>query len=172
MSAPSRRAMLDRANSKLSPRWQCALLDLARSSVYRTRKPAMPSWCAEVLTILPSLSWLLAQPSFNRSFALKEIRPASSVRPPCAARIARPRSAPPRRSWPSWRPRPSPALSRSAGENAALPFGGPFGARAGVPHEGGRSEGEELAEPPLALPAQALIRCCCSWPGHFSARAG
>ena len=50
MSAPSRRAMLDRANSKLSPRWQCALLDLARSSVYRTRKPAMPSWCAGATT--------------------------------------------------------------------------------------------------------------------------
>jgi transposase-like protein len=40
MSAPDRRAMLDRANRVLSVRRQCALLSVARSGVYRARKPA------------------------------------------------------------------------------------------------------------------------------------
>ncbi len=40
MSAPDRRAMLDRADKALSVRRQCALLSVARSGVYRTRKPA------------------------------------------------------------------------------------------------------------------------------------
>ena len=40
MSAPDRRAMLDRADEALSVRRQCALLSVARSGVYRTRKPA------------------------------------------------------------------------------------------------------------------------------------
>src|SRR5580704_17128761 len=40
MSAPDRRAMLDRADRTLSLRRQCALLGVARSGVYRPRKPA------------------------------------------------------------------------------------------------------------------------------------
>ena len=40
MSAPDRRAMLDRADEALSVRRQCALLSVARSGVYRARKPA------------------------------------------------------------------------------------------------------------------------------------
>jgi putative transposase len=40
MSAPDRRAMLDRADKALSLRRQCALLGVARSGVYRPVKPA------------------------------------------------------------------------------------------------------------------------------------
>ena len=40
MSAPDRREMLDRADKALSVRRQCALLGVARSGVYRPRKPA------------------------------------------------------------------------------------------------------------------------------------
>ena len=40
MSAPDRRAMLDRADRTLSLRRQCALFDVTRSGVYRPRKPA------------------------------------------------------------------------------------------------------------------------------------
>src|SRR5271168_1747999 len=40
MSAPDRKAMLDRADKSLSVRRQCALLGVARSGVYRPRKPA------------------------------------------------------------------------------------------------------------------------------------
>ena len=40
MSAPDRRAMLDRGDRALSLRRQCALLGVARSGVYRARKPA------------------------------------------------------------------------------------------------------------------------------------
>jgi putative transposase len=40
MSAPDRRAMLDRAERVLSLRRQCALLGVARSSVYRPLRPA------------------------------------------------------------------------------------------------------------------------------------
>jgi len=40
MSAPDRRAMLDRADrAALSVRRQCALLGVARSGVYRAPKP-------------------------------------------------------------------------------------------------------------------------------------
>ena len=40
MSAPDRRAMLDRADTALSIRRQCALLGVARSGVYRPPRPA------------------------------------------------------------------------------------------------------------------------------------
>jgi transposase InsO family protein len=40
MSAPDRRAMLDRADRTLSLRRQCALVGVARSGVYRPGKPA------------------------------------------------------------------------------------------------------------------------------------
>ena len=40
MSAPDRRAMLDCADRALSVRRQCALLNVARSGVYRALKPA------------------------------------------------------------------------------------------------------------------------------------
>src|SRR5271163_4036452 len=40
MSAPDRREMLDLADKTLSIRRQCALLGVARSGVYRPRKPA------------------------------------------------------------------------------------------------------------------------------------
>ena len=40
MSAPDRRAMLDRGDAELSVRRQCALLSVARSGVYRAAKPA------------------------------------------------------------------------------------------------------------------------------------
>jgi putative transposase len=40
MSAPDRRAMLDRSERVLSLRRQCALLGVARSSVYRPVRPA------------------------------------------------------------------------------------------------------------------------------------
>ena len=40
MSAPDRRAMLDGADKALSVRRQCALVGVARSGVYRARKPA------------------------------------------------------------------------------------------------------------------------------------
>ena len=40
MSAPDRRAMLDRADKALSVRRQCALVGVARSGVDRARKPA------------------------------------------------------------------------------------------------------------------------------------
>jgi len=40
MSAPDRRAMLDRGHPKLSIRHQCAVLHVARSSVYRPKAPA------------------------------------------------------------------------------------------------------------------------------------
>src|SRR5271154_5160004 len=40
MSAQDRKAMLDRADKSLSVRRQCALVSVARSAVYRARKPA------------------------------------------------------------------------------------------------------------------------------------
>jgi putative transposase len=40
MSAPDRRARLDRAHGELSMRRQCAMLGLARSGVYRKPRPA------------------------------------------------------------------------------------------------------------------------------------
>jgi putative transposase len=40
MSAPDRRALLDRDHAKLSIRRQCVLLSVARSGVYRTPRPA------------------------------------------------------------------------------------------------------------------------------------
>jgi putative transposase len=40
MSAPDRRALLDLDHGKLSIRRQCALLGVARSSVYRQQQPA------------------------------------------------------------------------------------------------------------------------------------
>jgi putative transposase len=40
MSAPDRRAMLDRAHVGLSIRRQCAMLGLAGSGVYRKPRPA------------------------------------------------------------------------------------------------------------------------------------
>jgi hypothetical protein len=43
MSAPDRRALLDRDHGKLSIRRQCVLLSLARSGVYRTPRPANDS---------------------------------------------------------------------------------------------------------------------------------
>src|SRR5271154_2943332 len=45
-----------------------------------------------------------------------------------------------------------------SGKNALLPFAGPVGARAGVAHEGGSAEGEELAQPPFACRLTPLIR--------------
>ena len=42
MSAPDRRARLDRAHGELSMRRQCAMLGLARSGVYRKPRPAIP----------------------------------------------------------------------------------------------------------------------------------
>ena len=40
MSAPDRRAKLDRAHPELSIRRQCAILGVARSGVYRKPRPA------------------------------------------------------------------------------------------------------------------------------------
>ena len=40
MRNPDRRALLDRGHSRLSVRWQCVLLHIARSGVYRPLKPA------------------------------------------------------------------------------------------------------------------------------------
>src|SRR5271169_357393 len=40
MSAPDRRAKLDRAHGELSVRRQCAMLGVARSGVYRKPRPA------------------------------------------------------------------------------------------------------------------------------------
>ena len=40
MSAPDRRAKLDRDHAELSVRRQCAMLGLARSGVYRKPRPA------------------------------------------------------------------------------------------------------------------------------------
>ncbi|UPT87164.1 IS3 family transposase [Bradyrhizobium barranii subsp. apii] len=40
MSTPDRRGMLDRADKALSIRWQCLLLGIARSGVYRPPRPA------------------------------------------------------------------------------------------------------------------------------------
>jgi putative transposase len=40
MSAPDRRAKLDRTHPELSIRRQCAILGVARSGVYRTPRPA------------------------------------------------------------------------------------------------------------------------------------
>ena len=40
MSVPDRKEMLDRADRKLSIRRQCALIGVARSGIYRARKPA------------------------------------------------------------------------------------------------------------------------------------
>ena len=40
MSAPDRRALLDRADKALSIRRQCMLLGVARSGVYRPPRPA------------------------------------------------------------------------------------------------------------------------------------
>ena len=40
MSAPDRKALVDRAHAVLSIRRQCALLDIARSGVYRLPRPA------------------------------------------------------------------------------------------------------------------------------------
>ena len=61
MSAPGRRAMLDRADRTLSLRRQCALLGVARSGVYRPRKPAndndaaLMRWIDELFTAWPFL---------------------------------------------------------------------------------------------------------------------
>jgi putative transposase len=61
MSAPDRRAMLDRADRTLSLRRQCALLGVARSGVYRPRKPAndndaaLMRWIDELFTAWPFL---------------------------------------------------------------------------------------------------------------------
>ena len=40
MSVPDRRAMVDRGHADLSIRRQCELLGIARSGVYRPRRPA------------------------------------------------------------------------------------------------------------------------------------
>lgn len=40
MSMRDRRGMLDRADKALSIRWQCMLLGIARSGVYRPARPA------------------------------------------------------------------------------------------------------------------------------------
>ena len=40
MSAPDRRARLERGHERLSVRRQCALLGMARSGIYRTLQPA------------------------------------------------------------------------------------------------------------------------------------
>ena len=40
MSTPDRRALLDRDHGTLSIRRQCMLLSVARSGVYRARRPA------------------------------------------------------------------------------------------------------------------------------------
>ena len=42
MSAPDRRAKLDRGHPDLSMRRQCAMLGVARSGVYRQPRPAIP----------------------------------------------------------------------------------------------------------------------------------
>ena len=61
MSAPDRRAMLDRADRTLSLRRQCALLGVARSGVYRPRTPpndndaALMRWIDELFTAWPFL---------------------------------------------------------------------------------------------------------------------
>ena len=61
MSAPDRRALLDPAHGKLSIRRQCALLGVARSSVYRSRQPANDNdlatmrWLDELFTAWPFL---------------------------------------------------------------------------------------------------------------------
>ena len=47
-------------------------------------------------------------------------------------------------------------LHRPLGENAPLPFCRPIVARAGVAHERRGAEGEQLAQPALALPADAF----------------
>ena len=47
-------------------------------------------------------------------------------------------------------------LHRPPGENAPLPFCRPIVARAGVAHERRGAEGEQLAQPALALPADAF----------------
>jgi putative transposase len=45
MSAPDRRALVDRGHGTLSVRRQCALLSLARSGVYRLpRAPTKTTW--------------------------------------------------------------------------------------------------------------------------------
>ena len=61
MSAPDRRAMLDRADKALSLRRQCALVGVARSGVYRARKPdndndaALMRRIDELFTVWPFL---------------------------------------------------------------------------------------------------------------------
>lgn len=61
MSAPDRRGMLDRDDKSLSVRRQCALLGVARSGVYRPRKPANDNELAlmrridELFTVWPFL---------------------------------------------------------------------------------------------------------------------
>ena len=45
MSAPDRRALLDRDHGKLSIRRQCTLLSVARSGVYRLPRPANTTIC-------------------------------------------------------------------------------------------------------------------------------
>lgn len=40
MSTPDCRALLARGHERLSVRWQCALLGIARSGVYRAPPPA------------------------------------------------------------------------------------------------------------------------------------
>jgi len=63
MSAPDRRAMLDRGDDAVSVRRQCALLGVARSGVYRAKKPA----CDDDLALMRRLDELFTAHPFYGS---------------------------------------------------------------------------------------------------------
>ena len=60
MSAPDRRAMLDRDHGRLSLRRQCALLGLARSGVYRP----LPASDADDLALMRRIDELYTELPF------------------------------------------------------------------------------------------------------------
>ena len=58
MSAPDRRAMVERAGNELSVRHQCALLSLTRSAVYRSKPVAGADDLAVMRRICSATIWM------------------------------------------------------------------------------------------------------------------
>ena len=99
MSAPDRRAMLDRADAALSVRRQCTLLSVARSGVYRAAKPANDNDAAlmrridELFTAWPFLGSRRTALGFARRWAPDQIdRPVGRAQKEPASNVSAPPS--------------------------------------------------------------------------------
>ena len=68
MSVPDRRAMLDRVDRTLSVRRQCALVGVARSSVYRPRRLANDNDVVPMRLTLPHMGTARVARAFSVDF--------------------------------------------------------------------------------------------------------